>query len=155
MCHSNAMEQDNSIKTEESMVDSYFSPRYPLYSAQCLDKERMGADTANGDMSLLQIWLSACTAEENKTFSIKFEDTASRNPTKMTKKLPEYMTWLVHCYSQLTFIWGRNIVQHVKVMDDLQYFFLVQVAHLLKSPAVSLGCCWTCLAQYSESVVNQ
>lgn len=52
----------------------------------------MGADTANGNVSILQIWLSACTAEENKILSIKFEHTASRNPTKMTKKLPEYMT---------------------------------------------------------------
>lgn len=155
MCHSNVMEQDNSIKTEKSMVISYSSPRYPLHSAQCLDKKRMGADTANGNVSLLQIWLSACTAEKNKTLSIKFEDAASRNPTKMTKILSECMTWLAHCYSQPTFIWGGNIVYHVKVMDDLQNFFFVQVVHLLKSPAVSLGCCWTCLPQYSKSVVNQ
>lgn len=52
----------------------------------------MGADTANGNVSLLQIQLSASTAEKNKTLSIKFEDAASEKPTKMTKKLSEYMT---------------------------------------------------------------
>lgn len=52
----------------------------------------MGADTANDNVSLLQIWLSACTAEKNKTLLIKFEDAASRNPTKMTKELSECTT---------------------------------------------------------------
>lgn len=52
----------------------------------------MRADTANGNVSLLKIWLSACTAEENKALSIKSEDAASRNPTKMKKKLLENMT---------------------------------------------------------------
>lgn len=51
----------------------------------------MRADTANGNVSLLKIWLSACTAE-NKALSIKFEDAASRNPTKMKKKLLENTT---------------------------------------------------------------
>lgn len=52
----------------------------------------MRADTANGNVSFLKIWLSACTAEEYKVLSIKFEDAASRNPTKMRKKFPENMT---------------------------------------------------------------
>lgn len=125
MCHSNVMEQDNSIKTEKSMVISYSSPRYPLHSAQCLDKKRMGADTANGNVSLLQIWLSACTAEKNKTLSIKFEDAASRNPTKMTKILSECMTWLAHCYSQPTFFhMGRKYCIPRKSYGWFTEFFL-------------------------------
>lgn len=118
---------------------------------------RMGTHTANSNVSLLKIWLSACTAEENKTLSIKFEDTASRNPTKMTKKLPEYMTWLAHCYCQPTFFhMGKKYRTTCKSYGWFTVFFLcAKVAHLLKSPAVSLGCCWTCLAQYWESVVNQ
>lgn len=40
------------------------------------------------------------------------------------------MTWLAHCYSQLTFTWEENIVEHVKVMDDLQNFSFVHKLHI-------------------------
>lgn len=154
MCHSSVMKQDNSTKTEESMMISYSSPRYPLYSAQCLDKKREWEQIQ--PMAMCH-WLSACTAEEYKVLSIKFEDAASRNPTKMRKKFPENMTWLAHCYSQLTFFhMGWIYCTTCKSYGCFTEFFLcAKVAqHLLKSPAVSLGCCWTCLARYSESVVN-
>lgn len=67
------------------------------------------------------------------------------------------ITWLAHCYSQLTFFhMGRKYCRTCKSYRWFTEFFLcAKVAHLLKSPAVSLGCCWTCLARYSKSVVDQ